>query len=170
MSLIEALLKWTGLPTWGMEILAILLVAGGAVGSYALWKHHQVDQGIEIQIRKDNQAIEGLKTAAAAKAEQLLHRAQAAEAAYDKEHLANITLTAITGPLLVCDNPHGRSPGLSTAALSDPGDAGSSPAPPVGVSVSPGDPAVPLDRRRLLTAFAALFDDQSAVIREYQSR
>lgn len=170
MSLIGAVLKWTGLPAWAMELIVIALVALLMFIGVAWWDHKKVDEGIQIQQHQDQLAIDQLKADAQKATEILQKRATAAELAYATEHANNLTPPPILGPLLVCDDPHGRSRDLPTASTAKPGDEASPASSRLGSPVHPPDSPSSEDRRRLLGAVAALFDDQTAIIREYQAR
>lgn len=166
MSVIALLVKWTGLPAWVMELLVIGLVVSGVLW----WEHREINKGVHEQQQADQLALEQLQAKADAQSATLLKRAQAAESAYAQEHLANLTPPPITGPLLVCDDSHSGLSHLPEASTAHSGDAATPALTPMGSPVHPGDPPVAADRLRLLAAFGALLDDQSAVIREYQSR
>lgn len=74
MSIIAILLRWTGLPQWAMEMVAVAAISGGLLASYAIWHHKVYQAGIAAQQHAD-----------AAASTALLEKVQAAD---------NITLAA----------------------------------------------------------------------------
>lgn len=151
-------------------LLLVLIVAAG--GYY----HHTVYEGGIAAQRAIDQADLQLKVAEAAKITLLAQqRADTAELNYAREHdnLTNyMDAHPITGDDQLChDTPiqlvGGTVPGTNQSQRRDVGPTTTA---PVGESVPAGVAPVPSNRLRLLDAAAALFDDQTSVIREYQAR
>lgn len=147
------------------------------LGALAWWHHstleHGIAQGIAAQKAEDDRASEDLRKTVAKLTAQNAALAAAAKAHYDSDHAA--TLAAAAAPVGVSQlcKPTDAHPGggaVRAARLAQPGDA-ATPAPAaVGGSVLEANNGFADDRRGLLSAFAALLDDQTAVIREFQAR
>jgi hypothetical protein len=90
---------------------------------------------------------------------------------YEVEHVANVI--AARQPLTasqLCQPADDRGGRLPEAGAAQRGNEAASTTADVGGPVPAPDHGQPDDRRRLLAAFAALLDDQDAVIREFQAR
>jgi hypothetical protein len=158
--------KWLG---W---LLLALAVVGGL-----LYVHHRIfDEGIEAQKAKDTQAYLQQLADAHRQTQQAQARAANAEANYDREKregeeyrrnhpFTNADMLCSAAPIVVTP-----SVAVSRIGQGNSRDAQAAPAAELGNPMRGPDTPVPPTRLRLLNAVAALLDDQSAVIREYQNR
>lgn len=173
MSLIALVLKWTGLPTWAMELLAIVLVGAGVWGGVLWWEHKEIQKGVRVQQLADDKALRALQVQANAEAAKLATRAQQAETAYAKERDDNQSyqlLHPLIGASELCHNAYGGSSHLPTAPTVIPGNAGAGPSPQPLPQVPRSDPGISQDRLRLLQALGSRADRVSAQLREFQAR
>jgi hypothetical protein len=178
--MIAALFSWTKLPQWGMELVAILLVALATAGGYWYWQHHEIDKGIADQKKTDDTASKKLEAQTAVQNAALAQKATTAKEAYDKEHEDNLAYRAAhpdggTVQLCLAAPAHGSGALLPAAATLNRGNASSGsatanvPAVPVG-NLGSGGGAIGPDISGLLGLLAQRSDQVSAVLREYQSR
>ncbi len=176
MSLIGSLLGWTGLPQWALELLAIVLVAGGAVTAFWIYHHHVYVEGIHAQQVADKRASAVVLARAAAQTKAAQVQADEAHAAYLEEinHEAASAARRPFGPVRLCLDSNDSGSGVSQAGAAHPGNAG--PGAPAGrVSQVPGAnrpvrPRTGPDIAGLLELLAGRADQVSAVLREYQAR
>ena len=176
MSLIGTLLGWTGMPQWALELLAVGVVAAGAVGAFWIYHHHVYVEGIHAQQVADQRASAKLVAKARAETKAAQAQANAAHDAYLQE-VSHEAIAAARHPLpavRLCINAHDSGSGLSQASSSHPGNAGASAA-TGGVSALPGANHPVRSRRGpdisgLLELLAGRADQVSAVLREYQAR
>lgn len=169
MSIILKLLGWTGFPTWALELGVMVGIGAGVL----YWDHLKIQEGVHRQQTADNVALQKLRQDAVKQSQALLDRAQKAEGQYAQEHQDSADYRA-THPLLgaeqLCNAPHGGSPHLPPGSTPKPGDAATPTPVPVVPAVPGPDSQRSDDRLQLLSALAALCDDQSALIRELQKR
>lgn len=158
--MIAALLGWTKLPQWALELLALAAVAS----SVWLWHHETYESGVKAEVALVEAA--NAKTTAA-----LTAKATAAEHSHDQEltDLRAYRATSPVQPVRLC---------LSTARLQ------ATPAQPVSGTTAPAAGVVqPVPARDtgvragagpdiggLLEALAARADQVAAQARELQSR
>jgi len=181
LSILAALLGWTKLPPWALELIVIGLVAGG------IWYWHHatlergIAQGVAKQVTADDAATAKVKEKAARDTAALRARGEAAEKAYAQ---AQLDLQAYrsahpVGPVVlggVCnDASHDSGPGLSGTPPAQSGNESSRPNPGPVQPVRAGTRAVgPVRAGRdlgpMLDAFALAADRLSDELREYQSR
>ena len=174
--MIAALLGWTGLPQWALELLALAGVAAAATGAFWIYHHHVYVQGIHAQQVADQRA--SAKVVAQARAQ-----TQAAEAAAARAHAAYLeemsheAIAAARRPLpavRLCLDTYAGGSGVSSAGAPNPGNAH----PGAGARHLPPLPAG--DRRLraapgpnladLLGLLAGRGDQVSAELREFQAR
>ena len=176
MSLIATLLGWTGMPQWALELIAIGVVAAGAVGAFWIYHHHVFVEGIHAQQVADQRASAKVVAEARAETKAAQAAADAAHAAYLQE-MSHEALTAARHPLpavRLCLDAYAGGPGVPEAGAAHPGNAG--PGAPAGrVSQVPGAnrpvrPRTGPDIAGLLELLAGRADQVSAVLREYQAR
>ena len=176
MSIVGLLLAWTGMPQWALELLAIALVAAGAVGAFWIYHHHVYVEGIHAQQVADQRA--SAKVVAQARAETKAAQAQA-NAAHDAylQEISHEALTAARHPLpavRLCLDAYAGGPSVPEAGAAHPGNASGS-TPSGRVSQVPGAnrpvrPRTGPDIAGLLELLAGRADQVSAVLREYQAR
>ena len=171
--MIAALLGWTKLPQWALELIIVAVVAGGVW----YWQHHLIDEGVKKQQTADAVALQKLKTENDQKSAELQAKATMAEQAYDKEHTDSLEYQR-THPIgavrlcLVANNGHSAVP---QGKAQDPGNAGTGagtadvPKVPSGDSSGGAGEAGP-DISKLLGLLAVKADTVSSTLREYQSR
>lgn len=174
--MIAGLLGWTGLPQWALELLAIALVAGGAVTAFWIYHHHVYVEGIHAQQIADRRA--SAKVVAEARAE--TKAAQAAATAAHAAYLSEIThenALAAAQPLpavRLCLNPYAGRPGVpeASAPLTGAGSARTTAGNLPGVPAR--DPALRPregpDIAPLLALLARQGDRQVAINREWHGR
>ena len=176
MSLIGLLLGWTGLPKWATELIAVGVIAAGAVGAFWIYHHHVYVEGIHAQQVADQRA--SAKVVAEARAETKAAQAEAdsAHAAYLQE-MSHEALTAAHHPLpavrLCLDSNSGGS-GVPEGGAAHSRDAhpGTSTGPIRAVHGGSGrvrGGSGP-NLAGLLGALARRADQVSAELREYQTR
>lgn len=149
-----------------IAVIALILAAGG------YWHHTTYENGIKAQ-----QTIDAFNTAkliaqADAQTLQAQKRADHAELNYATEHstLENYMAAHVVTIGKLCDNEPITVKSVSRSASQDSGN-GAGPSPTAVVrDVSTADNGQSYDRSKLLTALAALADEQTAVIREFQQR
>jgi hypothetical protein len=154
-----------------------VLLAVGVVAALWLAYDRRIDaavaQGMQRQQVADDLAKADLQKQVDALTAQNLVLARAAKAKYDSDHAQNTaaaTQPVDTSQLCKPTSAHGSSSGLPQAGRSDVGNAAGTASAPVVREVPSPDNGIADDRRRLLAAIAALSDDDSAVIREFQER
>jgi len=173
MSAIAAALAFLHARKWLVEILLGVALVGGLWIAY----DRQIDKA-EVRGMTQQQAADDMATALLRKkvdelTAQNVALAAAAKAKYDSDHAANLTAAvAPVGVSQLCPppSPHGSEIGLSQASAPHAGNGSGAAAAAVVQPVSAADNGLAEDRRRLLGALAALSDDDSAVIREFQKR
>ena len=169
--MIAALLAWTKLPQWALELIVIAIVALGVW----YWQHERFEAGIAEQIAKDTAASTKIKNETAIETADLKARATTAEQAYDKEQLDNANYRSqhpdsvrLCAPATI----HPIVPGASSTHAGNEGAGASTanvPKVPDGNSGSGPSQAGP-DIGGLLDLLAAKADDVSGRLREYQAR
>lgn len=147
------------------------------LGAVIWWSvHHygatRFEAGQESVKAADAKATEDLRTEVAKLTANNLALAAAAKAHHDDEHAQNLTAAAVpVGTSQLCKPaPDHRSGGVREGSTAHAGDAAAPATTELGSAVPQADHGLADDRPRLLGAFAALFDDQTAVIREFQAR
>jgi len=172
-SAIGAFLEFLHTRKWLVELLLVLAMAG----AIAWWHHSTLEKGIADGVAKqkalDDRASAELHQQVAQLTAQNVALAAAAHAKYEDDHAQTIaTAAAPVGTRELCKpaETHDRIIGVSQAGRAQPGDAATAAVTPVVREVPAPDHGQSDDRRRLLGALAALADEQSAVIREYQAR
>lgn len=152
---------------WLVELIVLLVVAGAIWwGCSAL-----IEKGVQKQKDDDAKVTAQLTLDAAKETGRLQARADTAEQAYTHEHQDNQDYRAAhpVGLSQLC-NTRARPSNLPSASTAHGGNEGSPAAAELGERVPTPDNGQPYDRAALLGAFAALFDDKNAVIREFQAR
>lgn len=172
MSAIVAAVEFVHARKWLVELLLATALIVGLWIAYA----HKIDQatraGIQKQIAADEKATDDLRKQVADLTAQNVALAAAAHAKYEDDHAKTTALaSAPVGTSQLCNpTPYHRPAPVPATGTAHAGDApGAAPA-PVVQPVSAADSGLAYDRRGLLSALAALSDDGSAVIREYQER
>lgn len=171
--MIAALLGWTKLPQWALELIVIAAVAGGIW----YWQHHEVDKGIALQKAADDKASAPLIQQAKAETAELRVKATMAEQTHAKEmaDLTNLTGSHANQPVRLCIDPHAGGQGVRSASTGVQGNKSPSTAAadlqpvPDGNSQSGAGRAGP-DIEPMLTALGAAADKVSAELREVQAR
>lgn len=140
-----------------------------------LWHAHAVsaafERGRQEVIAADEQAKRDLREQVAQLTAKNLEFAAAAKATHDAEHTQNLVAAAQpVGTSQLCRPADHRRLGVPEAGPAHPGDAAAPAASAVVQPLPASDHGLADDRSRLLGALAALADDQSAVIREFQGR
>lgn len=172
MSIIAAMLGWTKLPQWALELIVMGVIAGGIW----YWHHEAIEKGIADQVALDNTAAAKLRAQTAAETANLKAKATMAEQGHAKEidSLNDYNRAHPIEPVRLCD-AHASSPLVPARGAADPGNAGAGAATPGLQSVPGGDSgsgtgtAGP-DISPMLSALGAAADKLSAELREYQSR
>jgi hypothetical protein len=171
--MIAALLGWTKLPQWALE----LIVIAAAVGAVFYWQHHLIDEGVNKQKAADATELQKLKTETDQKSAELQAKATTAEQAYDKEHADNLNYrdSHPTGPVRLCLATNQGSGAMPTGQASKPGNVGASSSsadvPKVsGRDNSSGGGTPGPDISKLLGLLAVKADNVSSTLREFQSR
>jgi hypothetical protein len=165
-----ALLSWTKLPQWALELILVAAVAGGVW----YWQHHLIAEGIAEQKATDAIERRNLEADTAKLTAELQAKATTAEQAYDKEHAANLELKPI-GSVRLCVATNNSGKILPKTGGTNPGNDSARAATP-NVSEVPsgnnsgGPGAAGPDISGMLKIFAARADDVSAVLREFQNR
>lgn len=171
--MIAAILGWTKLPQWVLELIVIALVA---IGIW-YWQHHLIAEGVARQQAADIVASDRLKAETARETATLQAKATTAEQAYDKEradHQAFIDSHPLQPVRLCISTAVGRAL-VSAASSPHPGNGSAGAAAsnlhdlPSGNS-SGGSSAAGPDISQMLSLLAAQGDSVSAVLREFQSR
>ena len=176
MSLIATLLGWTGMPQWALELIAVGVVAAGAVGAFWIYHHHVYVEGIHAQQVADQRASAKLVAKARAETKAAQAQANAAHDAYLQE-VSHEAIAAARHPLpavRLCLNAHRGGLRLPEAGPAHTGNAGTSPG-AGGIPALPGAdhpvrPGRGPDISGLLELLAGRADQVSAVLREYQAR
>jgi len=167
--LIAAILGWTKLPQWALELIVILFVAGGIW----FWQHERYEAGITAQVTTDAAASAKVKREADAKTATLQLRATTAELAYEQEHQTNLQfqhdhlLSDVR--LCVAAAPSGSHVPASGAVKPGAATAGAAPA-SVPAMPAGNTSGAAVDIGPMLSSFANSCDEVSAVLREYQQR
>jgi hypothetical protein len=175
--MIAALLGWTKLPQWGMELVMLGIVASAVAGGVLYWNHHLIDEGVAKQKAADDAATATLQATTKTQTAALLKRATTAEQLYASEQTANqnyVTSHPLQ-PVRMCINSHNSRGVMPQAGTPKPGDASTGAGPQLVQSVPAGDSgsgpgAVGVDIAPLLNALGIAADKVSAQLREYQSR
>ncbi|MGC8519961.1 MAG: hypothetical protein ACP5P4_15805 [Steroidobacteraceae bacterium] len=176
MSIVGAVLGWTGLPQWALELIAVGVVAAGAVGAFWLYHHHVYVEGIHAQQAADQRASAKVIAQARAETKAAVATAQAAHDAYIQE-IAHEAVTAARHPLpavRLCLDSYPGASSVPQAGAAHPGNAHPGPTPG-------GVPALHASGHRvragrgpdisgLLDLLARRADQVSAELREYQAR
>jgi hypothetical protein len=172
-SAIGAFLDFLHARKWLVELLLVVAIIGAVVW----WHHSTLEKGIADGVAKqkalDDHASAELHAQVAQLTAQNVALAAAAHAKYEDDHAQTIaTAVAPVGTRELCKpaEAHDRSVGMSKAGRAQPGNDATAALTPVVREVPAPDHGQSDDRRRLLGALAALADEQSAVIREYQAR
>jgi len=169
---IAALLGWTKLPQWALELIVLAALAGG----FWLYHIHVYDQGIRAQQTADK-AVSAKAMAQAAVATQAAQdAANRAEESY-REEIASNAAAAVArpiGPVRLCIDAHIGGSSVPEASTAHSGDAGSSASTGGIPGVPDRDPGLRAqsghDISSLLGAWADTADKVSAALREYQAR
>ncbi len=167
--MIAALLGWTKLPQWALElgVIAALAIAFG------LYHHHVLEQGIRAQQTADRRASAKVEAKAAAATEAAQAAANAAEESYREEIARNLAARPL-GSVLLCDNAHRGSRSMSEGSSAYPGNARTGSSPGSISGVPSGDSGLRTQRAHdisgLLGAWAQAADGVSATLREFQGR
>jgi hypothetical protein len=171
--MIAAILGWTKLPQWALELIVIAGVAGGIW----FWQHHLIAEGVAQQKGADAIELQNLKVENDKKSADLQARATTAENARDKEvqDNANFRSSHPDQPVRLCLATNQGSGTVPKATGQNPGNAtaGSASAnvPTVHAGDSSGGPgAAGPDIGSLLGLLAEKADDVSSTLREFQSR
>lgn len=168
-----ALLSWTKLPQWALELIFVLIVAFGVW--YAL--HARYEAGIRAQQVADAIERTKLESETAEKTAALRVAANEAQLAYEKEHQANLDYRQLnpTGPVRLCIASTASGGVMPETRAAHPGNAAPGASAPNVHPMPPGNivpgagPAGP-DISELLGFLSSRADDVSAVLREYQAR
>jgi hypothetical protein len=172
-SAIGACLEFLHSRKWLVELVLVLAI-GGAI---AWWHHSTLEKGIAAGVAKqkalDDRASAKLHEQVEQFTAQNIALAAAAHAKYEDDHAQ--TMVAASAPVATRElckpaEAHGRSVGVSEASRAQPGDDATAAVTAVVREVPTSDHGQSDNRRRLLGALAALADEQTAVIREYQAR
>lgn len=172
MSIISALLGWTGLPTWLTELLAILIILGGAGIWWKIHDHRLIQEGVAKEIAIETQESARIQRAADLQTQINLTRAKQAEAARDASEQALTQYRASHPDLNLSElcKPSGSSAGVRQGRPRLAGNVEPSPAAGVVQPLPQADRGQPDDRRLLLEALAGMADSTSNTLREYQAR
>lgn len=160
--MIAALLKWTGLSQWMMELIAL----GAVAGAVWLWHHETFESGVKTEVAKV-EAVNAKVTAA------LTTKANTAEHSHDDELTALRAFRdshPVDQPVRLCGDPTPGVQAPATQPVSSGTVATASGVQPVpsrdsGVRAQPGP-----DIAGLLEALAARADQVTAQARELQTR
>lgn len=171
--MITALLGWTKLPQW---VLELIIVAAVAIGIW-YWQHHLIAEGVAKQQAADTVASDKLKAKTARDTANLLAKATIAEQAYDKERADNQSYrdSHPLQPVRLCISTAVGRALVSAASQPHPGNEGAGAATsnlhdlPSGNS-SGGASAAGPDISALLGLLASKGDSVSAELREFQKR
>lgn len=160
-----------------IKIGGLLVLLGGAVTAVGVWHHKTLQagiaQGVAEQKAEDDRARNELRAQVKVLQAEKQRMADDAKAQYDKDHAEAVAgASAPVGTRELCEpaHPHPGNIGVRTAHEAQPGAANPASPERVGGEVPATDNGFASDRRRLLGAFAAFFDSQNAVIREFQAR
>jgi hypothetical protein len=175
--MILALLGWTKLPQWAMEViftLLVILIVAGAVWYYG---HEHYEAGISAQIATDNAERAKLIAANDKKTADLQARATTAEKAYDDEQTktANYNASNPLEPIRLCNTATNSGGHLPAAGAPIAGDQSSSSSTAAIQQMSKGNNSLRdgpggRDISGLLESFAQSADEVSASLREFQTR
>jgi hypothetical protein len=176
--MILALLGWTKLPQWAMELLFTAIVIAVVASGIMYWHHKVLDEGIAKQVAADNAASQIVIKNAAAQTAAAQTKADTAEQAHAKETAdLQAQLDALhntpPAPIRLC-LAHGSGGSVPQTGTPDAkhASAGSPSRPiqqmPTGDSGGGEGTAGP-DIADLLSLFALQADAVSAELREYQS-
>lgn len=175
MSLFLTLFGWSKLPQWAIELIVVVLIAGG------VWLYHEhvvsklIDAGRSAQRLEDQKSLDKLKQKTATEQKAIQARADTAQKAYQKEH-DDFTSYQLSHPLVSAVQLCQQSPPRSRGGYMQPAGAANAGA---GASATTGKVLQPLSssdspgadyRLRLLDGFGRLCDTLSATIRESQHR
>lgn len=169
-----ALLSWTKLPQWALELILIAVVAGAVW----YWQHHLIHEGVAQQKAADKIESDIVKSQAAAKTKELQDRATTAKEAYDQEHADNLAYREQhpdSQPVRLCLSTGTRDSSVSAAGAANSRNENTGTA-TANVSAVPegnnsgGPRGAGPDISSLLGLLATKADDVSATLREFQSR
>lgn len=171
--MIAALLAWTKLRPWAMDLIALVLVA--SIVWY--WQHERYESGIRAQQTADDQAKIKLIDETNEKTAALKAQATTAEDAYDAEHQNSLDYQRDhpDEPVRLClSAPVGRG-GVSKAGGAHAGNVGAGAGPATVSKVHDGDSgsgqgAIGPDIAGMLEALAGTADDVGSRLREFQAR
>jgi hypothetical protein len=171
--MIAAVLGWTKLPQWALELILIAAVAGGVW----YWQHHLIAEGVDKQKAADAIERKALEADTAKLTAQLQAKASTAEQAYDKERNANLEYQQShpSRPVRLCLSTDNSGKILPQAGATIAGNAtAGTPTPnvsevPSGNSGGGAGTAGP-DISGMLSLLASRADDVSATLREFQTR
>lgn len=171
--MIAALLSWTKLPQWAIDIIALGLIAAAVW----FWQHERYESGIKEQRTVDAASRADLQKTVDAETAAIQAQATATELAYEKERQANMDYQRAhpVGVIQLCQpTPVGhsgmsatRAPYAGNATIGTP--AGIVQPVPSGDSIG-GSGATTVDIGPMLSAFGIAADDVSATLREFQTR
>lgn len=172
--MIAALLGWTKLPQWMLELIVIAIVA------FAVWfvLHERYESGITAQQQIDAASTLKLVRDTDQQTAALQAKATTAEQSYEQEHQANIDYQRDhpPGAVRVCNSAApGSAGGVPTAGAPQPITKGTG-APATNISTVPGRDSssgqgnAGVDIGPLLGPLAARCDEVAAVLREFQKR
>lgn len=157
---------------WLIELVLAGLVVGLSVVLVNNWKRDIFENGMQAQQAIDKAAFDKYRIEAEAKTKHLQEVADEAHRVYESEKFDNLRYRAEhpLGVSQLCKRPSPGGPAGSQTA--DEGSRASPASPPatVGTGVPSTDNGQAYDRTALLSAFAALFDDEEARLREYIRR
>jgi len=176
MSILFKLFGFTGLPQWAIELGALALVAGAAVGAFALYHHHVYTAGIAAQQAADQRASAKVIAAAQAQTRIIAARAAHAEATYHAE-IQSVRTRARHNPIgtvRLCGNATASRGHVPEARAAQPGAARAGAGAGNLQPLPAGNPALRAGRPHnigpLLNALGLAADRCLAVAREWQAR
>ncbi len=175
--MILALLGWTKLPQWAMEViftLLVILIVAAAVWYYG---HEHYESGIQAQIATDNAERSALIASTAKQTAELQARASTAEKAYADEQAktANYNVSNPLEPIRLCNTATSSRGYLPTTGALVGGAKGTGPGTAAIQQMPTGnnslrDESGGRDISGLLESLAESADEVSASLREFQTR
>ena len=171
--MIAAVLGWTKLPQWVLELIVLAALGGGIW----YWQHHLIAEGIDQQKAADDAVSKPLIQQAKAETAELRVKATIAEQTHAKEisSLQNLIDSHPNGAVQLCLDTHGSGSSVRASSAANSG-ASSTGTPAAGIQPMPdGNPPSGEGRagpniEPMLTALGAAADRVSAALREFQSR
>jgi hypothetical protein len=161
MSILTFLFSWTKLPSWGLELILVGVLTGGAT-----YVHHRIyESGVKAEVAKVQKVAAAQTAAAEAKA-------TTAEHAHDTE-IANLNAYVAAHPeqpVRLCYDPAAELPPRSTVARAASPSAAAGNVQPVHGGDSGVRPTAGPDIGGLLNILANRADQISAALREFQAR